>query len=57
MTWFDSGVFNRINLNQILEDINWGLSVWKAWRWKGSKLHQKRKVIELSTSLEGKTFS
>ena len=54
----DGGVPNRINLNQVPEYISWDFSVWKAWRWRESKLqHQRRKVIELRTNVEAITFS
>jgi len=47
---------NRINLNQVLKDIRWGLLVWETWRWRESKMqHQRREVMEL-TNLEVKTF-
>ena len=55
--WFDGGVFNRINLNQVFKDIRWGILVSEPWRWRESKLQQERReVIELGINIEVKTF-
>jgi len=49
-TWFDGGVPNRINLNQVLKYISWGISVCEAWRWRGFKQQlQKRESDRVKT--------